>query len=173
MMDIDAAIAAGAGGTPRRPLARKRTPIRRIHETAKAVLAEVGIHTRNPAVISCLEQTGLAGYDASVGRVYLLPELIEMSLASAAKTYAGDEGPNTLGIGGIPPFLYREKDRYPMPATYEELDHLIHGHRGKPGRGAVSQSAGQGAQRGPASMQPDHGSAAGLHQGHLQRLPAG
>ncbi len=97
----------------------------RIHEITKAVLAEVGIETRNEAAISILEATGLAGYDASVGRIYLLPELIEQSLASAAKTFPGDEGMNTLGIGGIPPFLYRESDEYPLPASYEELDHLV------------------------------------------------
>ena len=96
-----------------------------IHETTKAVLAEVGIETRNEAVISILEGTGLAGYDASVGRIYLLPDLIDQSIESAAKTFSGDEGMNTLGIGGIPPFLYRETDAYPLPATYEELDHLI------------------------------------------------
>ena len=97
----------------------------RIHETAKAVLAVVGIETRNETVISILEATGLAGYDASVGRIYLLPDLIDQSIESAAKTYLGNDGQNTLGIGGIPPFLYREKDPYPMPATYQELEHLI------------------------------------------------
>jgi trimethylamine--corrinoid protein Co-methyltransferase len=51
--------------------------------------------------------------------------LIDQSLASAAKTFPGDEGMNTLGIGGIPPFLYRESDEYPLPASYEELDHLV------------------------------------------------
>ena len=97
----------------------------RIHITTKTVLAEVGIETKNEAVIELLEATGLAAYDATVGRIYLLPELIDRSLDAAAKTFVGDEGPNTLGIGGIPPFLYREGDQYPMPATYEELAHLV------------------------------------------------
>ena len=97
----------------------------RIHDTTLAVLAEVGIETRSQSVISLLENTGLAGYDESTGRIYLLPDLIEQSLETAAKTFAGDEGPNTLGIGGIPPFLYRQKDPYPMPANYDELEHLI------------------------------------------------
>jgi trimethylamine---corrinoid protein Co-methyltransferase len=97
----------------------------RIHATTKAVLAEVGVETRNKTVISLLENTGLAGYDDSVGRLYLLPELIDQILESAAKTFAGDEGRNTLGIGGIPPFLYREGDLYPMPASYDELEHLV------------------------------------------------
>jgi len=57
--------------------------------------------------------------------MHLLPELIDRGLDSAAKTFVGDEGLNTLGIGGIPPFLYREGDQYPMPATYEELEHLV------------------------------------------------
>lgn len=106
-------------------LESERETYKRIHETTKAVLAEVGIETRNEAVISILEGTGLAGYDASNSRIYLLPDLIDQSIESAAKTFSGDEGQNTLGIGGIPPFLYREKDTYPMPATYEELEHLI------------------------------------------------
>jgi len=97
----------------------------RIHTTTKAVLAEVGMETKNTAVIELLEATGLAAYDSTVGRIYLLPELIDQSLDAAAKSYVWDEGPNTLGIGGIPPFLYREGDHYPMPASYEELDHLI------------------------------------------------
>jgi trimethylamine--corrinoid protein Co-methyltransferase len=97
----------------------------RIHETTKAVLAEVGIETKNKALIRLLEATGLAGYDSSNGRIYLLPDLIDRSLDTAAKTFAGDEGPNTLGIGGIPPFLYRESGEYPLPASYDELDHLV------------------------------------------------
>ena len=96
-----------------------------IQENAKIVLAEVGIETRNINVITLLEATGLAGYDESAGRIYLLPELIDQALDSAPKTFARDEGANTLGIGGIPPFLYREADEFPMPASYEELEHLI------------------------------------------------
>ena len=87
-------------------IAEKQT-YERIHETAKAVLAEVGVETRTPRIIQLLEDTGLAGYDGSLSRIYLLPELIDQSLASAAKTFTGDEWPNTLGVGGIPPFLYR------------------------------------------------------------------
>jgi len=106
-------------------LKSERETYKRINETTKAVLAEVGIETRNKTVISILEGTGLAGYDTSNSRIYLLPELIDQSIESAAKTFSGDEGQNTLGIGGIPPFLYREADSYPMPATYEELEHII------------------------------------------------
>jgi len=46
-------------------LESEREAYKRIHETTKAVLAEVGIETRNKAVISILEGTELAGYDAS------------------------------------------------------------------------------------------------------------
>ncbi|MGD8212863.1 MAG: trimethylamine methyltransferase family protein, partial [Desulfobacterales bacterium] len=63
--------------------------------------------------------------DESAARIYLLPELIDQALDSAPKTFVGDEGANTLGIGGIPPFLYREADEFPLPASYEELEHLI------------------------------------------------
>ena len=124
MIDIDATIDK-APPEYKDVLKAEKETYTRIHETTKAVLAEVGIETRNKAVISILEATGLAGFDASVGRIYLLPELIDQSLASAAKTFPGDEGMNTLGIGGIPPFLYRESDEYPLPASYKELDHLV------------------------------------------------
>ena len=124
MINIDATIDK-APNEYKDALKAEKEAYTRIHETTKAVLAEVGIETRNEAVISILEATGLAGYDATVGRIYLLPELIDQSLASAAKTFPGDEGMNTLGIGGIPPFLYRESDEYPLPASYEELDHLV------------------------------------------------
>ena len=124
MIDIDAAI-NDAPAAYRDLLAAEKLAYERIHDTTKAVLAEVGIETRNDALISILEATGLAGYDSSTGRIYLLPDLIEQSIASAAKAFSGDEGQNTLGIGGIPPFLYREKDPYPLPATYQELEHLI------------------------------------------------
>ncbi len=124
MMRIDDAI-EGAPVEDREALTVEKQTYEKIHETTKGVLAEVGVETRNQRVIDLLEATGLAGYDPSVGRLYLLPELIDKSLDSAAKTFAGDEGPNTLGIGGIPPFLYREADQYPMPASYEELAHLI------------------------------------------------
>jgi trimethylamine---corrinoid protein Co-methyltransferase len=124
MIDIDATIDT-APPEYKDVLKAEKETYTRIHETTKAVLAEVGLETRNKAVISILEATGLAGFDASVGRIYLLPELIDQSLASAAKTFPGDEGMNTLGIGGIPPFLYRESDEYPLPASYKELDHLV------------------------------------------------
>ncbi len=124
MLDIDGKILAAQSGHREALIAEKQT-YERIHTTTKAVLAEVGIETKNAAVIELLEATGLAAYDATVGRIYLLPELVDLSLDTAAKTFVGDEGPNTLGIGGIPPFLYREGDQYPMPATYEELAHLI------------------------------------------------
>ena len=96
-----------------------------IQENAKIVLTEVGIETRNKAVINLLEATGLAGYDESAARIYLLPELVDQALDSAPKTFALDEGINILGIGGIPPFLYREADEFPMPASYEELEQLM------------------------------------------------
>jgi trimethylamine--corrinoid protein Co-methyltransferase len=124
MIDIDGEILK-SGAEHRDALLAEKHTYERIHATTKAVLAEVGIETKNEAVVELLEATGLAGYDATVGRIYLLPELIDRSLDTAAKTFAGDEGPNTLGIGGIPPFLYREADQFPMPATYDELEHLI------------------------------------------------
>ena len=124
MMDFEGEIIK-ARADYRDALITEKQTYERIHTTTKTVLAEVGIETKNEAVIELLEATGLAAYDATVGRIYLLPELIDQSLDAAAKTFAGDEGPNTLGIGGIPPFLFREGDQYPMPATYDELEHLI------------------------------------------------
>jgi len=124
MIDIDSEI-SNSGAEHRNALLAEKQTYERIHATTKTVLAEVGIETKNEAVIELLEATGLAAYDSTVGRIYLLPELIDRSLDTAAKTFAGDEGANTLGIGGIPPFLFREGDQYPMPATYEELEHLI------------------------------------------------
>ena len=124
MIDIDAKIDEALPEYKNALQAEKET-YARIHETTKAVLAEVGIETKNKALIRLLEATGLAGYDSSNGRIYLLPDLIDRSLDTAAKTFAGDEGPNTLGIGGIPPFLYRGSGEYPLPASYDELDHLV------------------------------------------------
>ena len=103
MMDFEGEIIK-ARAEYRDALIVEKQSYERIHSTTKAVLAEVGIETKNEAVIELLEATGLAAYDATVGRIYLLPELIDRSLDTAAKTFVGDEGPNTLGIGGIPPF---------------------------------------------------------------------
>jgi trimethylamine:corrinoid methyltransferase-like protein len=77
-------------------LESEREAYKRIHETTKAVLAEVGIETRNKAVISILEGTELAGYDASNSRIYLLPDLIDQSIekhfqAMKVKTLSGLE----------------------------------------------------------------------------------
>ena len=124
MFDINREILAAPSEYRDALIAEKRT-YERIHSTTKTVLAEVGIETKSKALIELLEATGLAGYDPTVGRIYLLPDLIDRSLDTAAKTFAGDEGPNILGIGGIPPFLYREGDQYPMPATFAEFEHLI------------------------------------------------
>ena len=124
MIDIEREI-TDARPEYRAALTAEKQSYERIHATAKAVLSEVGVETENKTVIELLEATGLAGYDSTVGRIYLLPELIEQSLDSAPGTYAGDEGINILGIGGIPPFLYRPGEQYPMPATYKEFEHLI------------------------------------------------
>ena len=124
MLNIDNAISK-APQAYCEPLRAEKQTYERIHQTAKAVLAEVGIETRNAQIVSLLEATGLAGYDESVSRIYLLPELIDRSLDSAPKTFARDEGLNILGIGGIPPFLYRESDPYPLPASYEDLERVI------------------------------------------------
>lgn len=98
---------------------------RRIEESTKRVLSEVGIETRNQDVIDLLQDTGLAAYDESTGRIHILSELIDQVLDSAPKTFSGDEGMNTLGIGGIPPFLYRPDDEFPMPGNYAELERVI------------------------------------------------
>ena len=124
MIDIDREIAV-APAEHRDALIAEKQIYERIHATAKTILVEVGIETRNENVIELLEATGLAGYDQTVGRIYLLPELIDHSLDLAAKIFAGDQGPNILGVGGTPPFLYRDGDQYPMPATYDELEHLV------------------------------------------------
>ena len=114
MLDIDKMIHMASPEYQDALTAEKET-YARIHETTKAVLSEVGIETKNRELIILLEETGLAGYDPSIGRIYLLPELIDQSLDTAPKTFSGDEGTNTLGIGGLPPFLYRESDEYPLP----------------------------------------------------------
>lgn len=44
-------------------------------------------------MIELLEATGLAGYDTTVGRIYLMPELIDRSLDLAAKTFPGKATP--------------------------------------------------------------------------------
>jgi trimethylamine--corrinoid protein Co-methyltransferase len=124
LIDIDKLIQE-APAAHREALVEERETYKRVQETTKAVLSEVGIETRNKEVIRILERTGLAGYDESTNRIHLLPDLIDMVLDSAPKTYSGDEGMNTLGIGGIPPFLYRESDEFPMPANYEDLDRVI------------------------------------------------
>ena len=60
MLNIDDAIRHAAEST-RDELVLEKQSYERIHETAKAVLAEVGVETRNPRIISLLENTGLAG----------------------------------------------------------------------------------------------------------------
>ncbi len=124
LINIDKLIQE-APAQDRNALIEELETYKRVQETTKAVLSEVGIETRNKEVIEILEGTGLAGYDESTSRIHLLPDLIDMALDSAPKTFSGDEGMNTLGIGGIPPFLYRESDEFPMPATYEDLDRVI------------------------------------------------
>jgi len=122
--NIDEQI-AGAPAKYQEALKIEKQTYERIVETSKTVLSEVGIETKNQRVIDILEATGLAGYDSSSYRIHLLPDLIDQVLDTAPKTFSGDEGMNTLGIGGIPPFLYREDDKFPLPASYEELSRVI------------------------------------------------
>jgi trimethylamine--corrinoid protein Co-methyltransferase len=122
--DIDEQIAA-APAEYQQALKDEKRSYERIVETSKAVLSEVGIETRNQRVIDTLEATGLAGYDSASCRIHLLPELIDQAIDTTPKTYSGDEGMNCLGIGGIPPFLYRKNDEFPLPASYAELSRVI------------------------------------------------
>jgi len=123
---------AGAGSGPpgvgrdlRAALEAERQAYREIHDEARAVLETVGVETRSARIVEILEGTGLAGYDAGTARIHLLPDLIDRCLASAPRTFPGDEGMNTLGIGGIPPFLYRASDPYPLSASYEDLERIV------------------------------------------------
>lgn len=122
--NIDKCI-AGAPAEYQEALKIEKQTYEKIHETTKAVLSEVGIETKNQRVIDILEATGLAGYDSTSSRIHLLPDLVDQVLESAPKTFPGDEGMNTLGIGGIPPFLYRREDEYPLPANFAEFSHVI------------------------------------------------
>ncbi len=109
----------------REALTVEKQTYKRILETAKTVLSEVGIETKNKRLINILESTGLAAYDTTTFRMHLLPDLIDQSLDSTPKTFSGDEGMNTLGIGGIPPFLYRNENEFPLPASYAELSRVL------------------------------------------------
>jgi trimethylamine--corrinoid protein Co-methyltransferase len=122
--DIDTCIAE-APAEYQEALKIEKQTYERIQETTKAVLSEVGIETKNQRVIDILEGTGLAGYDSTSSRIHLLPDLIDQILDTAPKTFSGDEGMNTLGIGGIPPFLYRKDDEFPLPASYAEFSRVI------------------------------------------------
>jgi len=122
--DIDTCIAE-APAEYQEALKIEKQAYERVQETTKAVLSEVGIEIKNQRVIDILEGTGLAGYDSTSSRIHLLPDLIDQALDTAPKTFSGDEGMNTLGIGGIPPFLYREDDEFPLPATYAEFAQVI------------------------------------------------
>ncbi len=122
--DIDKRIAE-APVEYKKALKIEKRSYERIQQTTKAVLSEVGIETKNQRVIDILEATGLAGYDSTSSRIYLLPDLIDQVLDSAPKTFSGDEGMNTLGIGGIPPFLYRREDEFPLPASFTEFSRVI------------------------------------------------
>lgn len=122
--NIDERIAA-APAEYQEALKQEKATYEKVQELTKAVLSEVGVETKNRQVIDLLEATGLAGYDSSTNRLYVLPDLIDQALDSAPKSFPGDEGFNTLGLGGIPPFLYRKEDEFPMPASYEELDRVI------------------------------------------------
>ena len=172
MIDIEAEIEQSSP-RHREALIAEKQSYERIHSTARAVLAEVGIETAGKEVIALLEGTGLAGYDASVGRIYLLPELIDQALDSTAKTFANDEGMNTLGIGGIPPFLYRPADPYPMPATYDDLGRIVDLVKENLDVVRFLSQPVKVLKGDPLAVQPNHGSAQRLLEGNLQRLHAG
>ncbi len=172
MMDIDAAI-AGAPEEHREALGEEKRAYQRIHETAKAVLAEVGIHTRNPRR-DLLPGTNRPGRLRRFRRPGLpAPRTDRDEPGVGGENLCRRRRPEHPRHRRHPALPVPGKGPLPHAGDLQRAGTPDRRHRGKPGRGALSQSAGQGAQRGPASMQPDHGSAEGLHQGHLQRLPAG
>jgi len=97
---------------------------RRVHENGKKVLEEVGVRITHPETIKILEGTGMAGYDKSCGRIIIESDYTQHCIDLAPKTFAGDPGYNSFGIGGIPPF-YKRETGYPSPASFKEFKNSI------------------------------------------------
>ena len=87
-----------------------------IHDEACWLLENVGVGMNDQRTIDLFESTGLAGYDKSNKRMYILNDLIKSCLGCVPKRNKFPVPENSLGGGGVAAYIKRGDD-YIVPVT--------------------------------------------------------
>ncbi len=93
-----------------------------VNNYAIRVLEEVGVKITHKRLIRILENTGMAYYDDSIGRLIVLSDYTRHCQHIAPKEMTYDIGEATaFGIGGIPAFFRKDGEDVLRPATKKEF----------------------------------------------------
>jgi trimethylamine:corrinoid methyltransferase-like protein len=98
--------------------------LEKIHHDALRVLEEVGVSCTSAEVRRLFEDTGMAGYDESTQKLYILSPLVEQALATAPGRDAYWVENNAFGIGGTAPFTYDDASQDLVQPTFEHLESI-------------------------------------------------
>jgi len=97
-----------------------------INKHSIKVLEEVGVKITHKKLIRLLENTGMAYYDDSIGRLIVLSDYTKHCQHIAPKEMTYDIGEATaFGIGGIPAFFRKKGEDVLRPATREEFIEVL------------------------------------------------
>ncbi|MFW6246651.1 MAG: trimethylamine methyltransferase family protein [bacterium] len=81
-----------------------------IHDDARYVLENIGVGAKSQKIIDTFEGSYMAGYDSSIGRIYILKDLINCCIDSAPKRSKHPVPEHSFGGGGVAAFLEQGDD---------------------------------------------------------------
>jgi trimethylamine--corrinoid protein Co-methyltransferase len=99
----------------------------RIHENAKDVLTSIGMNiAENERIMEILMTADAIDFENETALfVPLKRDYVERCLELVPRSFPGDPGPNSFGIGATPPFLKRVGDDELRPADRREFEEIV------------------------------------------------
>lgn len=98
--------------------------LRRVIDDAARVLEEVGVRCSDRSVRELLEETGLAGFDETTGRLHVLRDLVRRCLELAPKNDQFWLPTQSFGFGGTAPYFLDDRSGEQIVATPEWIRRL-------------------------------------------------
>jgi len=107
---------------------KKDKTLEALHNEACQLLEEVGIKCENEEIRKIYEDTGLAAYDETTGRIHILRDLIDQSLSTTPKrsVFTSLVPEHSFCSGGTAPYIYDEKtSEWIEPDLYEHVAKIV------------------------------------------------